>query len=375
MAAACPRRTTSACDGCRRRRLGGGRDGVDRPPSGDSHREALIDRFDALRASAGIPGVAVAIVRDGRLAAARGLGFANVEARLPVTPFDIASVAKPIAAMVALQLTHAGRLDLDRPMATFAGFGDFCATARTSPGPFFRDVDCADPRLTLRTVMSMAANGTPGTRFFYNPPLFSWASRPMAAAADTPYSTLVQQQVFDAAEMRRSARIHRQLALRADLAAALALPGQRVLASCLDAVVTGHLLQQVEEFVGEFARVVDRNASEQPVGLGALCLGPNDQAHADRRERQRYRVLRVDDRDTVVPAIGQDARHRRIDAVRGTFDALDKAVADREQHAGDTQRRVVPDRVGDDLAGLVARIVVLDDTGEENSKQRHVISS
>ncbi len=188
---------------------------------------ALLARLEALRVDARIPGMAVAMLRDGRVLALQGLGKADVEAAVavtPDTPFNIASVTKPIAGVVAMQLAQAGRLDLDRPMQSFAGFSEFCAAARSSPGPFFRDVDCTHPRLTLRAVLSMAANGEPGTRFFYNPPLFSWASRPMAEVAGMPFSSLVQAQVFDAAGMTCSTRVHRALPLRADLAAALAPP-------------------------------------------------------------------------------------------------------------------------------------------------------
>lgn len=193
----------------------------------DAEMTALLAQLDTLRAAAHIPGMAVAVLRDGQVEALQGLGLANVEARVATTadtPFDIASVSKPIAGVVALQLAQDGQLDLDRPMQSFAGFAQFCVAARAEPGPFFRDVDCDHPRLTLRAVLSMSANGEPGTRFFYNPPLFSWASRPMAQASGTPFSTLVQARVFDVAGMTRSARRHRALPLRADLAADLAPP-------------------------------------------------------------------------------------------------------------------------------------------------------
>jgi CubicO group peptidase (beta-lactamase class C family) len=48
---------------------------------------------------------------------AAGLGFADVEDGIPATadtPYDIASVAKPISAVVALRLVEAGVLDLAR---------------------------------------------------------------------------------------------------------------------------------------------------------------------------------------------------------------------------------------------------------------------
>ncbi|HSL71296.1 MAG TPA: serine hydrolase domain-containing protein, partial [Longimicrobiales bacterium] len=64
----------------------------------------------------GIPGGAVAVVREGRLIYARGYGYADVEAKDTVQPdalFRIASVSKPITAVAILQLVEAGRIQLD----------------------------------------------------------------------------------------------------------------------------------------------------------------------------------------------------------------------------------------------------------------------
>ena len=68
------------------------------------------------------------------------------------------------------------------------------------------------------------AIGDPGEQFSYNPILYSWASRPMMEAAGTPFSRLVEQYVFQPAGMARSARTNRDLPLREDLAAAIAIP-------------------------------------------------------------------------------------------------------------------------------------------------------
>jgi CubicO group peptidase (beta-lactamase class C family) len=99
------------------------------------------------------------------------------------TPYNIASVSKPLSAVVALHLAELGQLDLDRRMTGFAGFTEFCEEAHRSGGIFFGDYDCTAPTLTLRRVLSMTGNGVPGTRFLYNPPAYSWASRPMAEVA------------------------------------------------------------------------------------------------------------------------------------------------------------------------------------------------
>lgn len=188
---------------------------------------ALFVRFDSLRTAERIPGLAAVVLRDTTVILARGFGHADVERAVevtPETPFNIASVAKPISAVVALRLAEAGRLDLDRPMRRYRDFAEFCTAARGDGGIFFGDYACEDDRLTLRHVLSMTANGAPGTRFWYNPPSYSWASRPMAEVAGRAFSDLVDSLVFRPAGMRHSARQHRKLPLPAEIAAALATP-------------------------------------------------------------------------------------------------------------------------------------------------------
>lgn len=189
--------------------------------------DSLATRFDSLRRAQRIPGLAVVIIRDTTVLLARGFGFADVERRIavtPETPFNIASVSKPISAVVALRLAQDGVLDLDRPMQRYRGFAEFCDAVRADGGIFFRDYDCKSDRLTMRRVLSMTVNGEPGTRFWYNPPSYSWASRPMAEVTGRPFSLLVDSLVFRPANMHNAARIHRALPLRPDLAALLALP-------------------------------------------------------------------------------------------------------------------------------------------------------
>lgn len=187
----------------------------------------LIETFDSLRIDAEIPGLAVAIIHNSAVLEITGLGHANVENGVPVdpnTPFNIASVAKPISATVALILRQRGVLDLDARMSGFDGFAELCAEAKAVGGIFFDDWACDDRRLTLRHVLSMTANSPPGERFFYNPVSFSWASRPMAQLTGAGFSDLVEELVFRPVGMMRSARIHRDLPLPPELVKDLATP-------------------------------------------------------------------------------------------------------------------------------------------------------
>jgi D-alanyl-D-alanine carboxypeptidase len=85
-----------------------------------------MGRIDALAedvlASGGAPGFAVAVVRDGAIAYARGFGMRDVERRLPVTPetpFAIGSISKGFTAAAVLWLSHDGKLALDDRLAEY----------------------------------------------------------------------------------------------------------------------------------------------------------------------------------------------------------------------------------------------------------------
>lgn len=63
-----------------------------------------------------IPGLSVAVTKDGRLVYARGFGYADVAEKTPVEPaslFRIASISKPVTAVAILKLVESGKLSLD----------------------------------------------------------------------------------------------------------------------------------------------------------------------------------------------------------------------------------------------------------------------
>ncbi len=70
--------------------------------------------------SSGIPGLAIALVRDGQVAWTAGFGVTNRITGTPVTPrtaFEVASISKPVTTYAALRLVDQGRLVLDEPLA------------------------------------------------------------------------------------------------------------------------------------------------------------------------------------------------------------------------------------------------------------------
>jgi CubicO group peptidase (beta-lactamase class C family) len=69
-----------------------------------------------------IPGVAIALIRDGEIVWTEGFGVANAITRQPVTaetPFEMASNSKVATAYIALRLVDQGKLSLDEPLNAY----------------------------------------------------------------------------------------------------------------------------------------------------------------------------------------------------------------------------------------------------------------
>lgn len=91
-------------------------------PTRHGASDAQIEEFlvEQVR-DAGYPGAAFAIVRDGRVTRAGGIGRADPSGR-PIdadTPFMIGSLSKAITATAVMQLVERGEVDLDEPVTRY----------------------------------------------------------------------------------------------------------------------------------------------------------------------------------------------------------------------------------------------------------------
>ena len=88
------------------------------------------------------PGIAVGIIKEGKLVYAHGFGVMNVEnSSRPVTPqtlFHMASITKPFVATSIMQLVEQGKVNLDEPVTKYL--------------PYFQ---LKDPRYKAITVRQM----------------------------------------------------------------------------------------------------------------------------------------------------------------------------------------------------------------------------
>jgi CubicO group peptidase (beta-lactamase class C family) len=71
-----------------------------------------------------VPGMSIALIRDGRLVWSGAFGLANADTKKPVTRktvFEAASLSKPVFAYAVLKLVDEGKLNLDTPLNRYLG--------------------------------------------------------------------------------------------------------------------------------------------------------------------------------------------------------------------------------------------------------------
>lgn len=138
-----------------------------------------MQRTDAKRQTLHIPGLSVAIVRDGELVLDRGLGTSGAD-----TLYPIGSITKTFTSTLMLQLADEGRLDLD---------------ALVQPHVDFQ----VPPDIRIRHVLSHTSEGVPGTRFAYSS-RFNWLDNVVEAATKEKFRDLLVTRVIDAAALKRT---------------------------------------------------------------------------------------------------------------------------------------------------------------------------
>src|SRR4051812_25801384 len=185
---------------------------VPRAPATDQEIVAFV--ADQIR-DTGIPGGAVAIVRDGRVSTTQGFGTADSTGR-PVTsttPFTIGSLSKSITATAVMQLVERGSVPLDTPvqryLPEFQLADDRAAAAITvrqlliqtsglPPAAGQRPLaqartDLANEVAALHDVSPMT---TPGSTYAYSNANYIVLGRLIERVSGEPFGTYVDEHVF-----------------------------------------------------------------------------------------------------------------------------------------------------------------------------------
>ena len=188
-----------------------------RPPSvSDAQLVGFEAKLDSLRNTYKIPGLSVVVVQHDSIIYQSGLGYANIEAKLPATPmttYRIASLTKPIASTILLKLEQEGRLSIQDSIKKFIpGYEDYYRKVRdyvlaNEPeyASVIQDFDFERDDITIWHHLTHTAENVPGDAFKYNGFLFGGLSRVMELELGKPFHEIVEGQILEPCNMQYSA--------------------------------------------------------------------------------------------------------------------------------------------------------------------------
>jgi CubicO group peptidase (beta-lactamase class C family) len=149
---------------------------------------AFRAQAEAFRERLGIPGLSAVILEDGEVLWTEGLGYADLEKKIPATPdtlYHIASVTKTFTAILVHREVERGRLDLDAPVMRY-------------------DPTITDPRIRIKHLLSHTADNRPGDAFAYNPDKFEHLKAVLEAVEHKPLRLQFAEEILDPVGMTAS---------------------------------------------------------------------------------------------------------------------------------------------------------------------------
>jgi serine beta-lactamase-like protein LACTB, mitochondrial len=190
--------------------------------------EAVVSKFMSAN---GVPGISIAVVKDGEFVWSKGFGMADLENSVPATPntlYRLGSVSKPLTATAAMELWQSGKIDLDAPVQKY------CPSFPEKPWPITtrevlghlggirhykasegtkleNDLEIDNTRhfddpisAGLQFFASDPLVAQPGTKFHYSTQGFTLVGCVMEGAAHQKYVDVVRETVFVPAGMSDS---------------------------------------------------------------------------------------------------------------------------------------------------------------------------
>lgn len=136
--------------------------------------------LDAIRQVLKIPGMSAAVVQDQEIIWSAGFGYADLENQVkatPDTPYSLASVTKPVAAVLFMQLVEEELIDLDTPLSEYG-------------------IDTFGSKVTSRHLLTHTSEGTPGTVHDYNGNRYSYLGGVMERTTGQSFAALLSERIL-----------------------------------------------------------------------------------------------------------------------------------------------------------------------------------
>jgi CubicO group peptidase (beta-lactamase class C family) len=195
---------------------------------------AIEEKTEARRKELGIPGMSLAIVKDGEVIFMKGFGYKDFERKIPVTAetqFAIGSSSKAFTALSVLMSQDEGRLSLDDSPKKYLSFFkindpeiDKNITVRDlmahSSGLNRTDLGWITGKLTREEIIRVAGEAKPMAKlrekFFYQNVMFVAAGEIVSRVQKMPWERFVPERVFKPLGMTNSTMSLKEMQKKAD---------------------------------------------------------------------------------------------------------------------------------------------------------------
>ncbi len=181
--------------------------------------DSIDDSIVALMAWERIPGLSLAVIRNGSLVKAKGYGMANLETSTPATPetvYKIASVSKQFIAAAVLVLVQDGKLQLNDPIRRYldgtpaSWEGITVAQLLSHTSGIARDLPDFDPFKVqpdsefLRASFALPLRFKPGEHWAYSNINYYCLAEIIRKVTGRPWDQYVADRIFAPAGMTRT---------------------------------------------------------------------------------------------------------------------------------------------------------------------------
>lgn len=162
-----------------------------------------------------IPGLSLAVMKDGKIVLAKGYGL-NVETKTPATPetvYKIGSISKQFIATAIMLLVQDGNLSLDGKASKYpehAGFmeRDYCSASVSHTSGIVRDSPGFDPYKmqtdleVIKATYALPLRFAPGEKWAYSNVNYYALAEIIHKISGEPWSDFIAERIFALAGMK-----------------------------------------------------------------------------------------------------------------------------------------------------------------------------
>ena len=171
---------------------------------------ALPDMTEVLRGQR-VESASVALIRGGQIVSTQAWGMAGPNRKATdATPYNLASLTKPLTAEVILRLVSAGKLSLDEPMDRYWSDPDLSRDPRRMKLTVRMALSHRTGLPNWRDAKGLAFDHDPGTTTGYSGEGYQYAARYAEHRTGQSFETLAGRWLFAPAHMRASGYVSAQ---------------------------------------------------------------------------------------------------------------------------------------------------------------------